>query len=253
MTMRAPVSDLPIVLRRCERSSRAARRSSTDVSLTFAAGAPTVLIGPNGAGKTTLLRLAMGLVRAARGRVTWGGRERRAADAPRHRVPAAVDAAAQRGRQHPLRAGGGRRAARRARARACAELLALVGLAGLAERPAQKTVRRRAAAARARPRAGQGSGRAVPRRADRQSRSRRHQGDRGRDPRGRRARHQGRDGDARSRRGAPARRRHRAAAPRPRHRERPPPRLLHRAANTAKPAASSPANCCSDGQRRIPC
>src|SRR5689334_24497225 len=44
------------------------------VSLTFAAGPPTVLIGPNGSGKTTLLRAAMGLLKPDAGRVTWGGR-----------------------------------------------------------------------------------------------------------------------------------------------------------------------------------
>jgi tungstate transport system ATP-binding protein len=44
------------------------------VNLRLEAGAPTVLIGPNGSGKTTLLRTAMGLVRPASGHVSWGGR-----------------------------------------------------------------------------------------------------------------------------------------------------------------------------------
>src|SRR6185437_6796674 len=71
--MRAPVDDLPIVL---EDVTVAVRNVTIldRLSLTLAAGAPTVLIGPNGAGKTTLLRLAMGLIAPSHGRVTWGGR-----------------------------------------------------------------------------------------------------------------------------------------------------------------------------------
>ena len=60
----------------------------------------------------------MGLIEPTAGRVTWGGRARRAADAPRHRVPAPGDAAPQRRRQHPLRAGERRRRARRMARRA---------------------------------------------------------------------------------------------------------------------------------------
>ena len=97
-----------------------------------------MLIGPNGAGKTTLLRLAMGLIGPTDGRVTWGGRENATAVAPRHRVPAPGDAPPQRRRQYPLCAGGRRRAARANATRASRELLALVGLDGLGERPARK-------------------------------------------------------------------------------------------------------------------
>src|SRR5262249_6451140 len=57
----------------------------------------------------------------------------------------------------------------------------------------------------------------------------RDQGDRGRDPKGRRKRHQGGDVDPRSRRGQAARRRNRADASRPRGRERSGRRLLFRA------------------------
>jgi tungstate transport system ATP-binding protein len=43
------------------------------ISLSIAAGEPTVLIGPNGSGKTTFLRAATGLIPLSRGRITWGG------------------------------------------------------------------------------------------------------------------------------------------------------------------------------------
>ena len=48
------------------------------LSLTLAAGAPTVLIGPNGAGKSTVLRAAMGLLQPTSGRIVWDGEPRRA-------------------------------------------------------------------------------------------------------------------------------------------------------------------------------
>ena len=74
MTMRAPATDLPI---RFEEASYATGGVTIldRISLAFEYGQPTVVIGPNGSGKTTLLRLAMGLIRPAAGRVTWGGRE----------------------------------------------------------------------------------------------------------------------------------------------------------------------------------
>jgi tungstate transport system ATP-binding protein len=134
--MRAPVSDLPIVL---EDVSVVAREVIIldRISLMLAAGAPTVLIGPNGAGKTTLLRLAMGLIGATRGRVTWGGRTQ----APSlHRAivfqrPVMLRRSAMGNIRYALAAAGMARAARGARA---AELLALVGLCELGARPARK-------------------------------------------------------------------------------------------------------------------
>jgi tungstate transport system ATP-binding protein len=136
MSMRAPVSDLPIVL---EDVSVAAGnvRLLESVSLKFAAGPPTVLIGPNGAGKTTLLRLAMGLIPASRGRVTWGGRED-AAPARRAIVfqrPVMLRRSTTANIRYALSAAGIPRAARDARLR---ELASLLGLGGLGNRPARK-------------------------------------------------------------------------------------------------------------------
>ena len=59
--MRAPGSDLPILLQGVSQSVRDIVILD-NVSLTILPGAPTVLIGPNGAGKTTLLRVMMGLI-----------------------------------------------------------------------------------------------------------------------------------------------------------------------------------------------
>jgi tungstate transport system ATP-binding protein len=134
--MRAPVSDLPIVLDNV--SVLAGPVPIVDrLSVTLARGAPTVLIGPNGAGKTTLLRLAMGLMRPSSGRVTWDGRE----DIPPlrrafmfHR-PAMLRRSTAGNIRYALAAANVPRDARGARVH---ELLALVGLASLAERPAKK-------------------------------------------------------------------------------------------------------------------
>jgi tungstate transport system ATP-binding protein len=134
--MRAPASDLPIVFD--DVSVVAGAVTILDrISLTLAPGAPTILIGPNGAGKTTLLRLAMGLIRPARGRLTWGGR----ADI----TPSLCAIVFQRpvmlrrstaGNIHYALAAAG--APRETRAARCAELLALVGLTDLANRPARR-------------------------------------------------------------------------------------------------------------------
>jgi tungstate transport system ATP-binding protein len=136
MSMRAPVTDLPIVL---EDVSFAARGVTIldRVSLAFAAGTPAVLIGPNGAGKTTLLRLLMGLVAPVRGRVTWGGRE---AAEPTHRAivfqrPAMLRRSAAGNIRYALAAAGVPRAKRASRVD---ELAAVVGLADLGGRPARK-------------------------------------------------------------------------------------------------------------------
>jgi tungstate transport system ATP-binding protein len=134
--MRAPVSDLPVAL---EAVSYIARGVTIldGITLGVGPGTPTVLIGPNGSGKTTLLRLAMGLIAPNRGRVTWGGRE---ASPPAHRAilfqrPAMLRRSTAGNISYALAAAGVPRAARRAR---IAELMALVGLDGLGDRPARR-------------------------------------------------------------------------------------------------------------------
>lgn len=70
--MRAPASDLPIVLAAV--GVRAGTQNILrDVSLALQPGAPTAILGPNGAGKSTLIRVAAGLLRPSSGSVTWGG------------------------------------------------------------------------------------------------------------------------------------------------------------------------------------
>jgi tungstate transport system ATP-binding protein len=136
MTMRPPVTDLPILL---ENVSFVVRDVTIldRIDLTLAAGAPTVVIGPNGAGKTTLLRLAMGLIRPSTGHVTWGGR----ADAPSNRRafvfqrPVMLRRSAEANLRYAAVAAEVPSAERAARVR---ELIARVGLADLGDRPARK-------------------------------------------------------------------------------------------------------------------
>jgi tungstate transport system ATP-binding protein len=132
MIMRAPVSDLPIMLENV--GVRAGSITIIDgLTLSIAAGPPTVLIGPNGSGKSTLLRLMMGLISPAGGRITWGGRE----NAPPERRAIVF--------QRPVmlrrRAGANIRYAMQPAeydGNRIAELLALVGLSGLEQRPARR-------------------------------------------------------------------------------------------------------------------
>src|SRR5262249_37180623 len=107
------------------------------ISLELAPGSPTVLIGPNGAGKTTLLRLAMGLMAPSRGRVSWGSWTDAA---PTRRAivfqrPAMLRRSAAGNICYALAAAGVARAERDTR---IGELLSLVGLDGLGDRPARK-------------------------------------------------------------------------------------------------------------------
>jgi tungstate transport system ATP-binding protein len=134
--MRAPVSDLPLVVD--DVSLQAGVTTILNrLSLTITTGAPTLIVGPNGAGKTTLLRLCMGLAAPSTGRVTWGGRAdrtplRRAILFQRpvmlRRTAAAniAYALAQAGTPH------------KQRAQRVTALLDRVGLSDLAERPARR-------------------------------------------------------------------------------------------------------------------
>ena len=134
--MRAPVSDLPLMFV----NARIAARATTildDVTLTIAAGSPTILIGPNGSGKTTLLRAAMGLLPLTSGRLTWDGRE---AAAPTRRAivfqrPTMLRRSVAGNIRYALAAAEVPRAKRENRV---SELLTLVGLDGLDKRPARR-------------------------------------------------------------------------------------------------------------------
>jgi tungstate transport system ATP-binding protein len=134
--MRAPLSDLPIVLDNVSVQVRGVTILDR-ISLTLDPGAPTVLIGPNGAGKTTLLRVAMGLLAPSSGQVTWGGR---AEAAPVRRAivfqrPVMLRRSTAGNLHYALKAAG---VSRRQRAECAADLLHQAGLSSLAQRPARK-------------------------------------------------------------------------------------------------------------------
>ncbi|QTE30309.1 ABC transporter ATP-binding protein [Pengzhenrongella sicca] len=111
-------------------------RAVDDLSFTVRPGRVTGFLGPNGAGKTTTLRILLGLVRASAGSATIGGRAYADLSRPMRSVGAALEAASF----HP-----GRSALDHLRVYApqagvsdarCHEVLALVGLADVADRRA---------------------------------------------------------------------------------------------------------------------
>jgi tungstate transport system ATP-binding protein len=141
MSMRAPSSELPIIFTDVTIVVGEVTILD-DISLFFLAGPPTVLIGPNGAGKTTLLRAAMGLIPASRGRITWGGKDSGGGEAtqPHRRAimyqrPVMLRRSAAANIDYALAAASAPRAARADR---IDDLLTLVGLKGLADRPARQ-------------------------------------------------------------------------------------------------------------------
>jgi tungstate transport system ATP-binding protein len=135
-TVRAPVSDLPIVLE--DVSYRAGAVTILDrVSLTLRPGAPTVLVGPNGSGKSTLIRIAMGLLKPTSGSITWGDRrddegQRRAMVFQR---PVMLRRSASANVVYALRS---RRTESDRSTGEVAGLLQRVGLEGLGDRPARR-------------------------------------------------------------------------------------------------------------------
>jgi tungstate transport system ATP-binding protein len=128
--------DLPIVL--ADVAVRVRNVGIIDgISLTIDQGPPTILIGPNGSGKSTLLRVAMGLVRPSTGRITWAGSEY---SAPIRRAlvfqrPVMLRRSARGNLRYALATAG---VPRRERDRRTEELVALVGLKGLENRPARR-------------------------------------------------------------------------------------------------------------------
>lgn len=135
MNMRALVSDLPLTL--TDAKVRGGTATILDLSITFTAGPPTMLIGPNGSGKTTLLRAAMGLIPLDSGCIGWGGRNNSPPDrrAIVFQRPAMLRRSAAGNVRYALAAAGVPRAHREAHT---AELLTLVGLDKLADRPARR-------------------------------------------------------------------------------------------------------------------
>ena len=135
MTMRAPMSDLPLVLESV--SLQAGATVLLDrINLSIAPGAPTMIVGPNGSGKTSLLRLCMGLTAPTSGRMSWGGQTDRT---PTRRAlvfqrPVMLRRTAAANLTYALAQAGAPRARRMTRV---AALLERVGLADLAGRPAR--------------------------------------------------------------------------------------------------------------------
>ncbi|MFZ5732672.1 MAG: ATP-binding cassette domain-containing protein [Pseudomonadota bacterium] len=134
--MRAPVSDIPVMLDKV--SVRAGAVSILDkVDLLVSSGAPTLVVGPNGAGKSTLLRVCMGLTRPSDGVITWGGR---ADVGPARRAflfqrPVMLRRSAGANVAYGLKQAGCARGQISGRV---GELLERVGLGNLAQRPARK-------------------------------------------------------------------------------------------------------------------
>ena len=134
--MRAPASDLPIIFDNAAITAGAATILG-NISLTLAAGPPTVLIGPNGAGKTTLLRAAMGLMPLSRGCISWGGRDN--ATAARRAIVFQRPVMLRRSAADNIRYALAAANVPRAQHQGCIdELLTLVGLDGLGHRPARR-------------------------------------------------------------------------------------------------------------------
>jgi tungstate transport system ATP-binding protein len=124
-------------LMRFERVSYAVNATSilTDISLDLCSGPPTVLLGPNGSGKTTLLKVAMELILPTSGRIAQPQRQgaRGLRKAIVFQDPVMLRRTAASNVRYALEA-----AHRQSSATAVERLLARVGMAALANRPARK-------------------------------------------------------------------------------------------------------------------
>jgi tungstate transport system ATP-binding protein len=136
MSATAVCSDLPIEFSQVDVDA-GEHKILRQISLVIEPGAPTVFIGPNGSGKTTFLRVAMGLIAPSKGRVMWGGHPQ---SPPLRRAivfqrPVMLRRSAFGNLHFALASTGVPRSARRRRAN---ELLSLVDLEGLGDRPARR-------------------------------------------------------------------------------------------------------------------
>ena len=124
-------------LMRFERVSYAVNATNIliDISLDLWAGLPTVLLGPNGSGKTSLLKVAMELILPTSGRIAHPQRQgvRRLRKAIVFQNPVMLRRTAASNVRYALEA-----AHRQPSATAVERLLARVGMAVLANRPARK-------------------------------------------------------------------------------------------------------------------
>jgi tungstate transport system ATP-binding protein len=136
MSVHWQTTDLPIELSEIHINSGEVRILNR-ISMTIASGAPTVFIGPNGSGKTTLLRVAMGLIPASDGKITWGGREESplTTRAIVFQRPVMLRRSVASNIRYSLAVAG---VPRRERDSRIAELLLLVGLKGFERRPARQ-------------------------------------------------------------------------------------------------------------------
>jgi tungstate transport system ATP-binding protein len=127
------MSDLPLVFEAVDLAA-GALTILRDIDLVVDRGAMTVLLGPNGSGKTSLIRLGMGLEQPTRGRIRWGGRP----DAAAGRRAVVFQRPTMLRRSAAANVAYALVAAPRSSTATVTSLLAEVGLAHCASRPARR-------------------------------------------------------------------------------------------------------------------